>query len=93
MALQAVVAENTKLRADNDLLKQQQARGNALFGKAFAQVQPETGPRRPNRKKLSEREVRDIRAAYRGGATQREIAESYEVHPVTISRTVRNIYH
>ena len=46
-----------------------------------------------NRRKLSELEVRDIRAAYRGGMSQVDLANSYGVNPATISRTVRGIYH
>lgn len=52
-----------------------------------------TGPKRPNRQKLTDREVKDIRLAYRGGASQALIAHSYEVNPATISRTVRGLYH
>ncbi|AFI24955.1 putative DNA binding protein [Mycobacterium phage SWU1] len=66
---------------------------NELFGKALAQVKPETGPSRPNRKKLTEREVKDIRQAYLGGMKQKDLAENYGVNPATISRTVRGIYH
>lgn len=46
-----------------------------------------------NRKKLSESEVQDIRAAYRGGMSQRALAQAYDVNPTTINRTVRGIYH
>lgn len=46
-----------------------------------------------NRRKLSEQEVKDIRAAYRGGMMQVELANSYGVNPATISRIVRGIYH
>ena len=52
-----------------------------------------TGPKRPNRKKLSEFEVKDIRAAYRGGMKQADLARAYGVNPATISRTVRYHYH
>lgn len=46
-----------------------------------------------NRQKLSEREVKDIRAAHRGGMIQRDLADAYGVNPATISRIVRGIYH
>ena len=46
-----------------------------------------------NRPKLTDREVRDIRAAYKGGMKQKDLAENYGVNPATISRTVRGIYH
>lgn len=52
-----------------------------------------TGPDRPNRKKLTRREVMDIRAAHRGGMSQRDLARNYGVNPATISRLVRGIYH
>lgn len=46
-----------------------------------------------NRRKLTEREVRDIREAYRGGISQISLADNYGVNPATISRTVRGFYH
>lgn len=46
-----------------------------------------------NRPKLSEYEVKDIRAAYRGGMLQSDLADAYGVNPATISRTVRGLYH
>ncbi len=46
-----------------------------------------------NRPKLTEHEVKDIRAAYRGGMLQSDLADAYGVIPATISRTVRGIYH
>jgi uncharacterized protein YjcR len=52
-----------------------------------------TGPDRPNRRKLTERDVRDIRAAYRGGMRQSDLADNYGVNPATVSRIVRGIYH
>ncbi|AGR46461.1 HTH domain protein [Mycobacterium phage Odin] len=85
-------AANRALR-ENSELREKQRRANELFGKALAQVKPETGPSRPNRKKLTEREVQDIREAYRGGMKQKDLASNYDVNPATISRTVRGIYH
>lgn len=46
-----------------------------------------------NRRKLSQQEVKDIRAAYRGGMAQVDLANNYGVNPATISRTVRGLYH
>lgn len=46
-----------------------------------------------NKRKLSEREVRDIREAHRGGMSQKDLASNYQVNPATISRTVRGLYH
>lgn len=46
-----------------------------------------------NLKKLSEREVKEIRNLARvSHMTQREIAESYDVNPSTVSRIVRGMY-
>lgn len=53
----------------------------------------ESGPSRPNRHKLTEHEVQDIRAAHRGGMKQRDLALNYGVNPATISRIVRGVYH
>lgn len=46
-----------------------------------------------NRPKLSAQEVKDIRAAYRGGMPQVSLADNYGVNPSTISRIVRGFYH
>lgn len=85
-------AANRALR-ENRELRDKQRRANDLFAKALAQVKPETGPNRPNRKKLTEREVEDIRQAYRGGMKQKDLARNYGVNPATISRLVRGLYH
>lgn len=52
-----------------------------------------TGPSRPNRPKLTERDVRDIRAAYRGGMRQVDLAANYGINKGTVSRIVRGEYH
>lgn len=49
--------------------------------------------RNSNRKKLSDAEVRAIRAAARGGAPNSQIAEAYDLNPATVSRIVRGLYH
>lgn len=46
-----------------------------------------------NQKKLSPREVREIRSYCRRGESQSDIAYLYGVNPATISRIVRGIYH
>lgn len=46
-----------------------------------------------NRKRLSDRDVKDIRALHRKGIQQAEIATIYDVNPATVSRIVRRIYH
>ncbi|WGH21468.1 helix-turn-helix DNA binding domain protein [Mycobacterium phage Tucker] len=79
--------------AENRLYAMKQRSQYELFGRALVQVQPERGPKRPNRKKLTSQEVRDIRDAYYGGASQKQLAKNYGVNPATISRTVRGVYH
>ena len=49
--------------------------------------------RHGNRKRLSERDVKDIRELRRKGVAQSEIAAIYDVNPATVSRIVRRIYH
>lgn len=51
------------------------------------------GEQRANRPKLSDLDVQDIRAAYRGGMAQYQLADNYGVNPATISRIVRGLYH
>ena len=45
-----------------------------------------------NEKKLGSWEVRQIRAAYKRGDSQVDIAGSYGVNPATVSRIVRGEY-
>ncbi|ADB93742.1 HTH DNA binding protein [Mycobacterium phage RedRock] len=87
-------AANEALRANRELRSQLETAKRA-FGEAFVKGEPEPpkGPSRPNRKKLTDQEVRDIRDAYFGGARQKDLAGKYGVNPATISRTVRGVYH
>jgi len=57
--------------------------------------QPEAkGPQRPNRKKLTAREVKTIRDMNRiGVASQAVLAKMYDVNPATVSRIVRGQYY
>lgn len=48
---------------------------------------------RPNRRKLTGSDVRDIRDMYRRGWKQKDLAESFDVNRATISRIVRRQYH
>jgi DNA-binding MarR family transcriptional regulator len=49
--------------------------------------------RRSNRKKLTLREVQNIRELnQRTGWTQKQIAEAFDINPATVSRIVRKIY-
>ncbi|UXE04041.1 helix-turn-helix DNA binding domain protein [Mycobacterium phage Deloris] len=85
---------NNVIRANRDLKSQLDVAKRA-FGEAFVKGEPEApkGPSRPNRKKLTKQEVKDIRDAYFGGAKQKDLARNYGVNPATISRTIRGIYH
>lgn len=82
--LARLVAENDELRKLNQQLTW------ALDG--HHGVQP-TGPNRPNAKKLTEREVFEIRDMKRRGWTNVEIATAFDVNRATISRIVRGQYH
>ncbi|QDH47862.1 HTH DNA binding protein [Mycobacterium phage Benvolio] len=81
-------------RANRDLRNQLDTAKRA-FGEAFVKGEPEAprGPSRPNRKKLSTADAKDIRNAFYGGAKQKDLARNYGVNPATISRVVRGIYH
>lgn len=49
---------------------------------------------RPNARKLTPSEVRQLRTEYRRGAmNQRELASTYDLNPATVSRIVRGVYH
>ncbi|QDP44629.1 helix-turn-helix DNA binding domain protein [Mycobacterium phage NothingSpecial] len=84
----AYAASNADLRRQLDTAKR-------AFGEAFVKGEPEPprGPSRPNRRKLTEADAKDIRNAYYGGAKQKDLARNYGVNPATISRLVRGIYH
>lgn len=46
-----------------------------------------------NRKRLSNKDVKEIRELHRKGIKQSEIASFYDVNPATVSRIIRHIYH
>lgn len=47
-----------------------------------------------NSKKLTPADVRRLRTEHKAGLlSQRELADIYEVHPATVSRIVRGVYH
>jgi DNA-binding NarL/FixJ family response regulator len=81
------------LREANTILHSRLDTARRSFGEAFIKGDVTKGPNRPNRQKLTEREVKDIRQAFRGGMRQKDLARNYGVNPATISRTVRGIYH
>lgn len=53
----------------------------------------ETGPARGNRRKLNEHQVAEIRMKAGLGASFRELAGMFRVHPSTIGRIVKGVYH
>ncbi|AFV51175.1 HTH DNA binding protein [Mycobacterium phage 20ES] len=94
-ANQSLAGRATAYAAANRELRSQLDTAKRAFGEAFVKGEPEPpkGPSRPNRKKLTKQEVKDIRDAYFGGAKQKDLARNYGVNPATISRTIRGIYH
>lgn len=46
-----------------------------------------------NRKKLTDREVKQLKEMHRAGTSQAELAEVFDIHPATVSRIVRGLYH
>lgn len=63
---------------------------NELAAKTVVPAKPAAPP--SNQKKLTKREVARIRELKRNGFTQKQIADIFDVHPVTISRIVRGLY-
>ncbi|AIK67763.1 HTH DNA binding protein [Mycobacterium phage Piro94] len=94
-ANQSLAGRATAYAAANRDLRQQLDTAKRAFGEAFVKGEPEPpkGPSRPNRKKLTKQEVKDIRDAYFGGAKQKDLARKFGVNPATISRTIRGVYH
>jgi hypothetical protein len=82
----AICADLDRLVVENQALKQQNKELLLLMVE-------QTGPNRPNRPKLSDREVKDIKAALAGGMRQVDLAHNYSVNPATISRTNSGVYH
>ena len=80
-SLAAVLADIDSLVKENQVLKQQ-----------IADMEW-TGAQRPNRPKLSTRDVSNIKDLKRSGYTQADIAEIYDINPATVSRIVRGAYH
>jgi hypothetical protein len=99
--IETVVAQNRDLRrlADSRFhtigkLSSQLDTARRTFGEAFVKGQlSQTGPKRPNRSKLSEQDAKDIRQARAGGAKQADLARNYGVNPATISRIVNRVYY
>lgn len=64
------------------------------MGELYEALKAVEGEPRSNAKKLTADEVSSIRRLHqRSSMNQREIAESFDVNPATVSRIVRGIYH
>jgi DNA-binding NarL/FixJ family response regulator len=51
-------------------------------------------PAKPsNRKKLGKQEVKSIRDLKRIGCSNKEIADVFDIHPSTVGRIVKGVYH
>ncbi|AFF28374.1 HTH DNA binding protein [Mycobacterium phage Twister] len=95
-AIDDLLEENERLRAENATLRGTQARASDLFGEAFVkggQLPPPKGPNRPNAPKLSRRDAEHIRDLVRAGNSRREVARAYDINPATVSRIVRGTYY
>lgn len=89
--LAKLVAENNELKADNDLLREEVGDLCHQIGLFKA---AEVGPNRPNNnRKLTEREVQEIREHSRMGWKNADLARAFDVNPATISRIIRGQYH
>jgi DNA-binding transcriptional regulator YiaG len=92
--LDQIVDEIGLLIEERDYYKEEYEAAQELLSKEFADGHiHDTGPTRPNRRKLSLQEVKDIRQAFQGGMKQVDLADNYGVNPATISRIVRGIYY
>ncbi|AFU20670.1 helix-turn-helix DNA-binding domain protein [Mycobacterium phage Chupacabra] len=95
-AIDDVLSENERLRAEVATLRSTQSRASDLFGEAFVkggQLPPPKGPNRPNAPKLSRRDAEHIRDLVRAGNSRREVARAYDINPATVSRIVRGTYY
>lgn len=83
-----------RLTAENDELKKE-LRYEKFCREAekHREAASAKGPNRPNAKKLTDREVSEIRDMKRRGWTNVEIATTFDVNRATISRIVRGQYH
>ncbi|BCP02542.1 helix-turn-helix domain-containing protein [Mycobacterium intracellulare] len=86
-----LTALNDELMQDNDLLREEVRDLSHQIGLFKA---AEVGPNRPNNnRKLTEREVQEIREHSRMGWKNADLARAFDVNPATISRIVRGQYH
>jgi len=95
--LRELQEENRKIQDENLNLREQVLKQNQILlqlklDRAFNHYDS-AGPHRSNRPKLSKADANDIRAAYHGGAKQKDLAEKYRVNPATISRIVQGVYY
>ncbi|QXN73884.1 helix-turn-helix DNA binding domain protein [Mycobacterium phage Eaglepride] len=91
-AIDDLLTENERLKAENQSLRGTQARASDLFGEAVF-GKPKTGPNRINAPKLSRRDAEHIRDLVRAGNSRREVARAYDINPATVSRIVRGQYY
>ena len=82
---QKVVSEETKAK--------KKGRNNPMFGKNWNEKQRLniTIANRANSKKLTESDVADIKREIANGATQKQIAEKYNLHISTVSKITRGV--
>lgn len=79
----ALVDELTEVFKENNALRAE-----------VAELKLMNGPARTNKKKLTKREVAEIRRLGRTtGMTQRELAEIYDINQATVSRILKGVYH
>lgn len=80
VSIEVLVGTIKNLYAENEQLK--------------AQLAASGKPAKPsNRKKLGTQEVKSIRDLRRIGCSFKDIADVFDCHPSTISRTVKGVYH
>lgn len=79
----ALVDELTEVFKENNALRAE-----------VAELKLMNGPARTNKKKLTKREVAEIRRLGRTtGMSQRELAEIYDINQATVSRILKGVYH
>ncbi|MCA2331886.1 hypothetical protein JF714_15695 [Mycobacterium avium] len=87
------MSETPIFRALVDELTEVFKENNALRAEV-AELKLMNGPARTNKKKLTKREVAEIRRLGRTtGMSQRELAEIYDINQATVSRILKGVYH
>ncbi|WP_142395313.1 helix-turn-helix domain-containing protein [Mycobacterium avium] len=94
--LTEVFKENNALRGENERLKAQLGEAIQSFGVPQRVIVGghAAGANRPNKKKLTKREVAEIRRLGRTtGMSQRELADIYDINKATVCRILKGVYH